>query len=205
MVAGVRRGSNKPPTISASKTFAYVMRYTMGSAGVITISIDDLLDNYFVASASNAGLRVFSAVKLRKVEAWGPAYTGASPVNLVFTWLSENSGTEVGAPSQAITDTSVAFNDCPHICVTPPPNTACAQWLSATVNADKVFAIVAPANTVVDIHFTGVLAEGAVGGGTPQNAVGRSVAGATAGQLYTSYLPPSAGATGLTPVSGAFI
>lgn len=205
MVGGIRRGYSKPQPISATKTLSFVMRYTMGSAGVITASIDDLLDSYFVASATNAGLRVFSAIKLRKVEAWGPAYTGANPVNLTFTWLSDSASVEVGAPSQAITDTSVAFNDCPHLCVTPPPGSACFNWLSASANSEKLFALVAPSNSVVDIHFTAAIAEGAVGGGTPQVAIVRSLAGATAGQLYTSFLPPSAGATGLTPVSGAFI
>jgi hypothetical protein len=204
-IGGLRRGNQKPLPINFTKVVNYVTRYTMGSQANAGITINDILDSYFVAASSTVGFRVFSAVKIRKIEIWGPAYTGASPVTLNFTWYSEASGQDTGSPSVNVTDTSVAFNDCPHLCVVPPRNSNAAMWLSSQNNSDPLFYMVAPANSVVDIHLTGTIAEGAPGGAVGQAAIVRSLSGATPGTLYSSYMNPSAGATGLTPVMGNVI
>lgn len=205
--SGAKRGYARPPTINFSKTLPYVTRYTMGSAGLANIAVNDLLDGFFVANSATSGLRIFSAVKIRKIEIWAPSGTGgfnaASTVS--FTWYNETSGQDVGAPSQVLTDSSVSNNDVPHICVVPPKNSSASMWLSASSNTDPVCAMILPFGTVVDIHLVGVIAEGAVGGGTPQQAVTRAVAGATAGILYSSYMPPAIGSTGLTPVVGSVL
>ncbi len=203
--SGAKRGYAKPPSINFTKTVAYVTRYTMGNAALANLSVNDILDSYFVASSASAGNRVFTAVKIRKIEIWGPASYAGAASTVSFTWYNETSGQDVGQPSQVITDTSVSTNDVPHICVVPPKNSAAAMWQSASNNSDPLCAMILPYGSVVDIHLVGAIAEGAVGGGTPQVAVTRTVAGATAGVLYSSYMPPSVGATALTPIVGSVL
>lgn len=177
----------------------------MGSNSLALLRVDDILDSFFVANAATSGLRIFSAVKIRKIEIWGPPGDGGSASTVSFTWYNEASGQDVGAPSQVLTDTSVSPNDVPHLCVEPPKNSSAAMWLSTTANTDTLCAMILPFGSVVDIHLVGTIAEGAVGGGTPQNAVTRTVAGATAGVMYSSYMPPSVGATALTPIIGSVL
>jgi len=203
-IAGLLRGTPKPPPCQFSKIVPYVTRYTMGSDAAAGVTVADLLDSFFVGSTSTVGYRVFSAVKIKKVEIWGPAYTSAAPLTVNFTWYNNSAGQEVGAPGVNVTDTSIAFNDNAHICTVPPKNSLAAMWLSAATNSDPIFALYAPQFSVIDIHMVGVIAEGTPNGGSPQIAIARAVSGAGAGVLYQSYLPPTS-TQGLVPIMGNVI
>lgn len=200
------RGYTTPPPCFTTKTVHFVQRYKLAVAGSYGITIADLLDSYFTAASATAGFRLFIALKCSKIELWAPAVTSVITTSeLSFLWGAPQATDDFCMPSQIISDNSVGSNDPAHLCVKPPSKGLYSNWFGSTTSTDQFCYIEAPAGTIMDIHLTAVLYDGSGGGtGFTPSAVLSTIAGATAGYVYSRTLPCN-NANGFTPVNGAVI
>ncbi len=209
----LRRGNQFPPPVVATKTVSVVNRYIALSGNTIIVTVNDLLDHLFCAASSSptyTGYRLISSLKVKKIEIWAPAINGeftASANNLIsFSWGQSASGQDVGQPTRIVSDVSVGTNDAPHLCVVPPPNSVQSMWQSSQANTDVFFWTEQPQGSVMDIHLTYTLFDGAAGSaglGFAQGGVQAPIAGpVTAGLVYQRTLPGNS-TTGWTPFQGA--
>lgn len=200
------RGYSTPPPCFTTKTVSFVQRYKSVAAGSVGVTIADLLDSYFTASAANAGYRIFVALKIKKIELWAPAVNSVTTSSqLSFLWGAPQSADDFCMPSQVITDMSLGASDPAHLCLKPPANGLFSKWFGSISSTDQVFYLEAPADTVMDIHLTAILFDGSGGGtGFTPTAITSTVAGATAGYIYSRSLPANS-ATGFIPINGATI
>jgi hypothetical protein len=141
-----------------------------------------------VATSNTTTVRVFEAVRLKRVMMWtNPSALGSPPVNIAVEWLGENS------PSVFVADSSMGVLPA-RISTSPPANSSNRWWsMSGNLESDVLFNLTVVANTVIDIlvEVRQVENETPTAGDTP--------AGATLGQLYGGYLDGII-TGGLTPV-----
>ncbi len=190
--APILRGPARPPPLRQVTGITRTLRYycSADTAGY-SYGVDNLLDAWFVATATNAGNRLLAAARVLRVSLWGPAHapTGSTAGTITINWndQSPDSADDFGAPGVPITDQSMAITDVPNIHTRPPAKSPAAQWQSGTTTTLNLFGITCPAGSVLDITFEGVVI-GGPGGQTTSSFVPvvRSVAGATTGQIYWS-------------------
>lgn len=175
--------SHPPQLDGVQLKHGVALRFTSGAAGTTSVTFQNLLDTYLVATSATAVANVFQTVKIRCVEAWAlPVIGGASTITLEY---SGTTGSILG-DQQTHMDTSMGVSPA-HVKARPSVRCLAANYQIA--NAGTAFLIIAPAGTVVDVHltfrgqFAGTLAA--------QNA---SV-GATAGCFYLRGLDGLAAAT----------
>lgn len=201
------RGHQRPPPAFVTKRIDFTTRYVLANAGNNSVTVNDLLDSYFTAASATVGYRIFSAVKIRKLEVWGPAVgaftTGQSDIN--FIWGAGQSGQDLGNPPQLINDVTLDQADVPHLCLVPPKNSVASMWQSSGSNTDQMFYIEAPAGSILDLHLSGIVYDGSgSGSGFTPAAVVSTIAGATAGYVYNRTLPSNT-PTGWTPIVGIYV
>jgi len=189
-----------------STVFNRVIRFINGTTAQIQdYNIDNFLDMFFMATSATAGTRLASSCKVRKIEIRTPAYNAAGTLGATATtaqsalqWYAPNTG-GIGGPGMVHEDIALGSNDVAFVSSRPPRNCLAAMWMSASSSdTEPIVRISYGPNAVVDMHMTFVMPEGAVGAGDAPVACVRVIAGATAGQFYTSQYP--AGGTALVPV-----
>ncbi len=200
------RGYQTPPPCFTTKTLPFTQRYQLNVAGSYGITIADLLDSYFTAASATAGYRVFVAMKIKKIEIWGPAITTvATPNQISFIWGAPQAADDFAMPCQVVSDLSLGSNDVSHICLRPPSDGLYSKWFGSTSSTDQVFYVEAPAGAIMDLHLVAVLYDGSGGGtGFTPAAVVSTIAGATPGYIYSRSLPAN-NANGWIPVNGAVV
>lgn len=162
------------PTMSYSHKFRF---YASAGSGGINVSRKNILNLIQVATSASTTVRLFEAVRLKKVEMWSqPTALGAAPVTCQIEWIGENS------PSTVTSDTSMGVR--PAHVVSKPPQFSSNRWwcLSGQQEADTLFNLVYPANTFVDVTIDVRLVE------MEAPTAGDVPAGATLGTQYGNYL-----------------
>jgi hypothetical protein len=178
-VVTVRNGSF-PKTFQSNVRFKHKFRFIVLSATVSTITRADMLDLLFVNKVANNNARLFSGIKLNRVEVYAVGGSAAAlPITsttVSLEWLS-NYG-----PSNEYSDTGNQFEP-GHLVCTPPPMSLASFWsLTGSNETETLFTLTAPVACIVDIDTDIVLNDGE----TPVNIV--TVAAGTIGLTYASYL-----------------
>jgi hypothetical protein len=183
-----------PPEFIPSPAFGHVFRFTNGSnTGVFNITRGNMLNLIQVAVTAITTMRPIEAIKLNGLRLWSnPPALGAAPTTVSVEWDG------VQGPSTLHSDTSMGVR--PACVLTRPPRDASERWWSMSGNneADQLFQLVLPADTVIDVLTSIRLVDNEAS--TP----GEVPAGATPGTLYYDYLDGIASAK-LAPVSVAVL
>jgi hypothetical protein len=160
----------------------HVFRFQATNAASETFKAQDLGDLLCVATNTNVAYQLANAVKIRKIEMWGPPASSLTPVTVSLDWTGEEAGSF--GNQRKIMDTSVGATRSAHICVKPPKTSQLSQWQPPTGGASpRVLCDISyPANAIIDLHFS-VMLRGDTNG-TNAAQVGAAVTGATVGQVY---------------------
>jgi hypothetical protein len=189
-----RNGPLSPPPFDPVITVAKRLRFQTATTLVnVNVSAVDLFDMVCVATSASAASQLFRSLRIREIEIWGPMPQALTPVTTSIEFYND-SGSNVGAPSKIVSDTSMGSMRAAHCRYRPPARSGPGLWLVPD-STGAVFTLNGPAGSVVDLSFTGTCQD--------ENAPGTVtavVAGATAGKLYIRALD-SNGAKDLVPVS----
>jgi len=175
---GGRRSSLQPPAFIPTLSLSHKFRYENGgNSGTFNITRGNLLNQILIATSTMTTVRIIEAIRLKSVEVWGsPPALGSAPTDIQVEWLGENS------PSTVISDTSMGIRPS-HVATSPPPSSSNKWWsISGTSEADVLFSITLPAESVIDVNCELRLVEKE----TP--IAGDAAVAATLGQVYGDYL-----------------
>lgn len=180
-----------PISVQLDRTFRF---QAVAASANDTVTPQDLGDFICVATATTAAYQLAKAIKIRKVEMWGPPASNLNPVTVACEFASPNAGTYGNSAKK--TDTSVGSTEPAHLVHRPPKGSQASQWIDSTVG-NVLFRLTYPANAIIDITYSAVLRDE-----SGVQAVAGAVAGATVGQLYYRALnSASSSTTNLPPVS----
>ncbi len=165
-----------PPPWDANIKFGKTLRfYTANSATADQCTTREFLQMLGVATSSTVCWPIFMAMRVKRITIWGaaPAQGAVSTVSVLW-----NTGTGSTDVLEQVTDTSANPAQGPYISTVPPRNSSCALWFGDSTVV--VCFIAAPAGSVMDVEFDGRLADG-----TDGTTTSFTIAGGTAGVLYT--------------------
>jgi hypothetical protein len=191
-----RPRSDQPPQRIQSLNVTQTVRFATASGALVSADWlqNEIMDQWFVATAATVGYRLCDAVRIRKIEIWAPA-NSSTPTTLAS--IEESPGIYLAGPNRIIQDMVVGTARAAHVVWTPRPNTAQAFFLtSGTASNTPLFRFTVPPYSVVDITYSLVIADGSVG---PTLVVG-AIAGASVGNVYCRQLCRN-GSTACAPVS----
>jgi hypothetical protein len=177
-----------PPQIGGYQlSHSVKLRFTSNAAFDSSIAFQNLLDTFLVATSATALFRLFTWVKIRKLEVWAiPVIGNSTTVAVAFAGTTVG---QVGVGTQ-YTDMSMGVQPA-HVSCRPPARSLAADWQVASANS--AFSLNVPSGAVIDVSlsFKGIFnaAVAAVNAGV----------GATTGAMYLRGLDGLATATTALP------
>jgi hypothetical protein len=110
-----------------------------------------------ITLTNTTAVRIFNAIKIRKVEMWSPVSAGASAADFGIEWSSQY------GPFETVNGTTQGTARPGHLMTRPPKGSVAGFWSLAGVNESEIVMYIwGPAGTVVDFHLTGSMsADGA--------------------------------------------
>lgn len=154
----VVRGFLRPPPFKANFQVKHRFRFVVTVQVASSITRKDLLNLIFINAVTTTQSRIFSAVKLNRVEIWAVAGSGSndfSTANISMNWLS-NYG-----PNTEVSDSGNAFNTA-HITTSPPRQSLASFWsLTGSNETEALFFLSAPVGAIVDVWVDATLFDGA--------------------------------------------
>lgn len=169
------------------------IRWFCASTTQLALTINDLLDMWFMATSATTGYRLASAIRLIEVEMWTPSYTstGIATASRGCSVCFRSAQGDFGDPTLAFADSAMGTDDVAHVRQRPPRNALASQWLSATTSVSQVVTISAAQGSMIDLTVEVSVPEG--GSTTPAaNPLIRTIAGATTGAIYVTDYPANA-------------
>jgi len=130
-----------------------------------------------LCTLATANARIFSGIRLRKIEVWASvASVGALAIASV-EWLSEQ------GPSSVASDVALGTAELLHVTTTPPRASLAGFWSYQGISESTVLCnLVFPNNAIVDIEFEAIMQNG-------ESAVNVVTTNSnTTGVLYMMYL-----------------
>jgi hypothetical protein len=184
--------SLRPPPFQANFRVKHLFRFkSINSANAIGITRRNLLNIIFMNISTTSNGRLFSSVKLNRVEVWAVGGTSAnsySATSIALNWLSSL------GPNSEISDTGNAVNTA-HFAASPPRTSLASFWsLSGSVETEVLFNLTCPADTIVDVWVDGILLDG-------QGAGLTTTSSGTATAIFFGYLDGPGGGAVFQPVS----
>jgi len=178
---GGRGNTNHVPPFKSNTQFKHKFRFivTTTSLAATSVTRKDMLTLLFMVNAANSAYRIFSAVKLNRVEMWQVAGSGGNDyaANTMALYWSSNY-----APASEISDTGNALNWA-HIVSSPSKNSIASFWsLTGSNESEELFQVTAPTGSIIDIHVSVTLMDGQTAAQVVLTAAG------AVGQLYGGYL-----------------
>lgn len=165
-VGGLEHPPQIHPAISGSKVFRFAV---VGADTQTQVTQTELLNMVVVATTATASSRIFSSVRLRKVEAWAAPVQGNAPQLISIAGIGAGPENRKSDSSMGVTPAHVRWN--------PAPNSVADLWFE-TGASSAMFELTVPTNATVDVSIDYVLnCED-----TP--TAGPVPAGATAGTWY---------------------
>lgn len=186
-------GNVHPPPFQPSFVLKKKIRFKAVAAATTTLTFNDLYDLWCVAATATSAYRLASAIRVKKIEIWGPMAADLVPVTVNIDWIGSTTSGSFGK-SNRVSDTSMGSSEPAHILTRPPPGSQIAQWLTGG-STTTMCSLTYPAGSVIDLSYDIVVRDD----GTAQS-VASAVAGATVGANYIRALDSSSGVN-LTPVS----
>lgn len=188
-----RGGSVHPQPFQPSFVLKKKIRFKAVAAATTTLTFNDLYDLWCVAATTTSAYRIASAIRVRKIEIWGPMASDLVPVTVVVDWTGSTTSGSFGK-SNRVSDTSMGSAEPAHLVTRPPPGSQIAQWLTGG-STTTICSLTYPLGSVIDLSYELVARDD----GTAQS-VASAVAGATVGANYIRALDSTSG-TNLVPVS----
>ncbi len=181
--------SPRPPPFQANFRVKHRFRFAATGSSTFSIHRSQLLSLLGIGSGSTSIYRLFSSVKLNRVEVWAVAGTGASDyalANVSLNWLSTlGPNTEVSASGNAINTA--------HFATSPPRSSLASFWsLSGNNETELLFNVTVPTTAIIDVWIDAILNDGPGTTVTTSNST-------TANNLYFNCLDGTTGS--LQPVS----
>lgn len=177
---GARRsGRAGPAEFVATLALVHKFRFTSSSAAGSAVTRGMLLNLVSMATTTTNQNRLFTAVRLRRIQIWGqPPALGSATQTAIVEWLGNQ------APSTIHSDSSIGIRPA-RIDTTPPADGSERWWSISGANESETLAnLSVPVGGIIDVTLEMRLAddEGAV---AAENGTGAS---ATIGKLYYNYL-----------------
>jgi len=196
-----RRGTPQPPQRVQSLTVKQTIRFVSSGNGTVSWVINDVLDQWCVATAATVGYRLCDAVRIRRIEMWGASPSQATPS--VTIGIEEGQGLYNTGRSRVISDTVVGQARAAHVVWKPIPTTLQDQFLNSNMSGQSANFLTFTLATggVIDVTYELILADGTA---APVLVAGTALSGAAAGQIYCRGLARTAGNT-IPPVGIATI
>ncbi len=194
-------GVPNPPSWSPTVTVGITQRYICSVAGGVSaraISINNLLDAKFMATGAATGYRLYAGVKLRRVKIWAGNSSATASNTVQVEW--ENINSVIGSNSKIVSDTAVGTTNVAYINTRPPPGSYAEDWLGLGTGTTQLFTITCPEGAIIDVSYTFALRDDETA-----TTVARTVAAATTGILYTSYLDCDDASPDLRPIGVLYI
>jgi hypothetical protein len=172
--AGVLVRTTHPPQIRPQLTHRQRMRFQCTTAGTQSITFQNLMDAYLVATTATAVFEVFDAVKINFVEIWSAPVSFGAPLSIA---LEFNGGTTAGivGDARAFSDTSMSSEPA-HIKCRPSARGNVGMWNEASGNTAWTMTTGVNAIIDVDVSYRNLIS-------APALAANLAVA-ATPGQFY---------------------
>ncbi len=165
-----------PPALQLSVRKVHTFRFEASSASTTdTLSTTSLGNMLIMAASATNGYQLCNAIRLRKIEIWGPMASDLIPVTVSVDYTGQSA--QAVGPSCKVTDTSMGANRPAHIVAIPPRTSTASTW-QYTISGLTLCTLEFPANAVVDITLEFVLQDN----GSPSTVV--AISGATTGVVY---------------------
>lgn len=192
-----------PPALSVNLLIRQKIRFQAGAAstGFNNVNVANICGLTAFSTTSTQLFTVFSAVRVREIEMWGPTTSSLAPVTVAVRYPA---GVFSGISNPEVThaDVSIGSTVPAYVRSKPPKAAIASNWVSADLNS-TLFQVLYVLNTIVDLTFEGQLSLST--GGPSVAPFIYSVVGATVGDIYTLALDllPSTGP--LVPVARATV
>jgi hypothetical protein len=173
-----RGGGDRPPQLVPTVCFHHRFRFqSETNTGTSTISRKNLLNLLQVATSAVTTVRIIEGIRLKRIAMWcNPVALGQVPQTVSVEWLGENS------PSTLVSDIGMGIKP-PKVVTTPPPSSSNRWWsMSGNQEADDLFSLTYPPNTVIDVDVEVRMVE------MEAPTAGDIPAGAVLGTLYGNLL-----------------
>lgn len=171
----------QPDEIKCNSVVKSKYRYaSIALQAATTITVKNLLEAMGQVQTDATHVQsVFSCVRIKKVQIWGPAAAAGGHADISVRWAT--GGNNVVDDVKTNTTISTA-NSC-YYESTPPPNTFSSMWWDSAAAATVLFDISCPANAIVD-----VMLEGRLRNSIAQPTTTVVVVAKTVGTLFYGYL-----------------
>jgi len=171
-----------PPTYVLQENRSWVLRITNGATATLgtTATIAQLAAMLgVIATSATTSSLICDQFRIRRICMWSPVATAGVPVTNELKWVDDPASTVTSGPPRTVSDTSISFDRPAYVCLQPPKDNSSvfSQWLDSSL-ATPWIQWVAPAGSIVDIHYNWILDD--IGNTT----AGPTLAGATAGSIY---------------------
>ncbi len=185
-----------PKKFDTSVMVTHRFRYSANGALALTpVTGLDLLGAIGVATSATGITNALAAVRIKSVEAWCPATSGAISLDVIFL------GSSYVAPHRT-SDVSMGYTVPSHVKCVPTPGSEPSLWISYNNRNATYFTINGPSATTVDVVLDiiymngGVLSNG--------NVITYVTSGVTAGLIYFGPLDKNTGSPKLIPSDVAY-
>jgi len=166
------------------------------SSGLATITTLNMLGTAVCLDGTTNCVALFSSIRLRKIEMWGPPSSSLAPVSVMVKYPA-GANSSISNPEVTHSDTSIGATVPAHVVSKPPKMSLADSWLSSDT-ANSVFQLSFPINCVVDITYLGQMSFAIPGPSiTPPNF---TTTGGTIGLLYVLALDATPSTGLLIPV-----
>jgi hypothetical protein len=177
VLAGRNLAIPHPPPVSPQVHLHQRLRFTCQTTPSVNQAITNLslLGAIYVASDAVTGWKLFSAVRLRKVEVWAAPVQGGAPA-AVRVQFDEAGTAEPSGSTKVHSDTSMGIEPA-HVVCSPDPKSACAFWQGSS--GATMFLLTCPVGAVIDLVVDYKRDQTVA-----PLQVNNALVGATVGQLY---------------------
>jgi len=140
--------SHPPQILGIETVHSVTARFRVTAAATTSISFQNILDIFLVATSATTGTDLYQTVRIRRIRVWGMPAIGATGSVSV-----EYSGATVGVTGdQRIqTDTSMGIQPA-HVDAKPNPHALCSEFNVSTSAVAVTLGVLA--GSVVDCEFT---------------------------------------------------
>lgn len=188
------------PRFAATPSFSHRFRFratgsTVPGNSTMTVTRAQLMNLMSVATTTTNQFRIINAIKVKKVQMWGPPPAlGSAPTSITLEWRGNN------APSVFISDTPIGV-DWAYISSKPPKESNCAWWTQTnSTMTEGMFNLSCALGSIIDVHCDIRLMDQ----GAQDAAENGTAAGATVGRMYYNYLSGFSSAV-LIPEGGVLV
>jgi len=171
-----------PPKYILQENRRWVIRMTNGTTSTLgataTIAQLGAMLGVICVTATTSSL-ICDQFRIKRICLWSPVATAGVQVSNMLKWVDDPASAITSGAPRTVSDSSVSFDRPAYVCLQPPKDNSSifSQWLD-TSSTTAWIQIVAPAGSIMDIHYNFILDD--IG----NTSVGPTIAGGTPGNVY---------------------